>query len=191
MKKIFRLCLLLSIFIFSQLAYANVTQNTKFWTALKLNGLFAQDSKWAYLTEMHARFGTNNPSFDQGLIRLGLGYYVIPKGSLWLGYVYSATNDDTTEQEHRLWQQLTWTIINNNQLKLSSRNRLEQRKNFNNSQIAWRFRESILLRFPNLFRNKITPVIGDEVFFNLNNPGWITNKAIDQNRYGSYFSFNP
>ena len=184
MDLINKIILILLLIIFIPVAYAkDVQQNTKQWDALKLTGQFAKDSHWAYLAELHARFGVNTENFDQGLTRLGIGYYMTPDISLWGGYVYTVTSNDDTQHENRLWQQLSWRIVNCNYWQLTSRNRFEQRKRLSEANISWRFREKVQLTSPGFFTHKVRPLIADEVFFNLNNTAWTGNRTIPQNRF--------
>jgi hypothetical protein len=175
-------------FIFSNCALA-VQHHTKQWNMLRIKNRFSRNSNWAYDAQLHARFGVDTENFDQGLTRLGLGYYLASNASLWGGYVYSATYNDTSKYENRLWQQLSWTIIDQQYWRLSSRNRLEQRKLTSAADISWRFRQKLLLTLPGFYNHKIRPIIGDEIFFNLNNVSWDNSRAVDQNRFLVGFSY--
>ena len=185
--------ILMWFFLFLILIYSNcalaVKQYTKQWNMLRISNKFIKNSNWAYLAELHARFGIDTQNFDQGLTRLGLAYYLAANVRLWGGYVYSATYNDTSKYENRLWQQLSWTIINQQPWRLFSRTRLEQRKLTSSPDISWRFRQKLLLMFSGFYQHKLRPIIADEIFFNVNNVSWDNNRAVDQNRFAVGLSY--
>jgi hypothetical protein len=104
--------------------------------------------------------------------------------SLWVDFFrrYDQKFDGSIFQEYRLWEQVLWEAISNNYYKLTSRSRLEERKNSADSQIANRFREKIILKFPVTTLTEYYLVLAEEIFFQLNQPTWVVNRIFSQNR---------
>jgi hypothetical protein len=88
--------------------------------------------------------------------------------------------------EHRVWEQVQWNIIPKKDISILFRSRIEQRFLVGNSDVALRLRERVTVYFEPLFHfvpKGMTPVIYDEIFFNLNHASWVSRKVVDQNRF--------
>ena len=69
----------------------------------------------------------DDSGFEQFIARPGLGYAVTERATLWAGYAWIATERDAgRSDEHRLWQQLTWSERYQT-VSVLLRTRLEQR----------------------------------------------------------------
>ena len=179
----------------SQTSFANSTeQNFMVWTSYQKNGQFS-NQKLKYLLQLDARFINKENAFEQGVARAGLGYALTNAFSLWMGYDFVPSMKDNRNKlnyEQRIWQQILWKMTAQDKFQLASRTRLEQRHNFQRSGIALRLRQRFLLKLTDAIHDAISPVIYDEIMFNLNHPSWVGNKAIDQNRLflGADFSLS-
>jgi len=178
----FILCLNLLISI---TAYAQrFDQQAGLWTETYFYGHFFSD-KFKYHTELDLRFKSDDPIFDQAVVRLSLGYVVNPDISLWLGYDFTPDYNvfvEKLEYEQRVWQQLLVHLINHPRFKFDLRTRLEQRDDLDEGRVAWQLRQMLSVTFPSEIRGKITPFFADEIFFNLNHPVWISEDTVSQNR---------
>jgi hypothetical protein len=172
--------------LLTQTTYANTPdQSYRLWLQIGTQGNFQQDSKWLYFIEQHFRFFNPDNFYDQFVSRMALGYQLTPRVSLWQGYDFAPTYiaaDNTIKTEQRSWQQLTWDLTKSTNAKISLRSRLEQRYFQGNSQWSMRLRERFYVSFPKALFNKYTPIIFDEIFFNLNNTPWTNNDFVNQNR---------
>jgi len=167
-------------------AYA-ATHYFQSWTSLKWVGDI-KESKFHYFLNAQARLIAADPTFNQAVFRAGLAYNLTSRTSLWLGYDYVPTQPvgkHTFRYEHRSWQALLWRAPKRKYIIPTLRTRLEQRYLIGNPGVALRLRQKIAITFAPILRiapKDATPVIWDELFFNLNHPSWITKNTIDQNR---------
>lgn len=164
----------------------DIQQNIGLWNNLIVGGPLTEDQVFEYFVESQLRLLLDrNNIFDQTIVNGGVGYRYQPDLSFWLGNTWAIINDpiDGPDQEGRTWQQINWSIFNNNSFSLLSRTRLEERKDFDEPQLAFRLRERVTLNIPlqNL-KKGYAFITFDEVFFNLNHPEWVANQTISQNR---------
>jgi len=145
-----------------------------------------------YLAELHTRFSDSGESFEQAVARLGLGYDLNPAIAVWLGYDLVPTRKQSRNRlnkEQRIWQQMSIKVIQRPTFRLHSRSRLEQRFDEYDPGTAYRFRQKFTMKFPNQFSDNVTPLLANEIFFNLNYPVWVTDHRTDQNRITLGFEF--
>ncbi len=150
---------------------------------------------WRYWLEGQGRFGNDSSRFSQSLIRGGLGYDLMEKLNLWLGYAYITTDRPFARDpfdEHRVWQQLLWT----KPFALGtfmSRTRMEQRFMEIGNETGWRFRQFFKLTVPLEFAPDFMWVAYNEVFVDLNKTDWKPANGFDQNRFftGLGYRFTP
>jgi len=177
----------LLIVCFISACWALPTENHgKLWANINKKGTVGEYNL-KYIAQLHGRFGFDSPIFNSAILRLGMGYPLSQALSVWLGYDLAPNKNVRTNEfsvEQRIWQQLTWKIPAQTAAPLTSRTRLEERMSSKNSGVALRLRQKISLRFVSvLIGGLAVPVISNEIFFNLNHPDWVTNKAVDQNRF--------
>lgn len=178
----FRIYLIFLLLCYAHLAYST-TQRSRYWDSLNLSGNLLNNQRALYFLDLQARFDAQNDQFEQSISVGGIGYQWLPNLSLWLGYQRNSYNQlSGTKPQNAVWEQATWKIIHNNSINLSSRTRLEQRMEVEQSQWLSRLRERITLKLPKKINDHLTPVIYDELFINLNNPAWVNSRTIDQNR---------
>jgi len=177
-KKTIFLCLFL--LSFPLYVYGLQTQSMS-WTGIDLSGLFFNAQNVEYDLNTQARYNISDSQYDETRSEGGLGYDINDHLSAWLGVTWIVKNADS-DQERRVWEQLIWTPVNNSNINFSLRSRLEQRDNLDEAGIAEVFRERFQVMFPKWLDSRYTPVIYDEIFFNLNNPSWIGSQFVNQNR---------
>ncbi len=111
------------------------------------------------------------------------GYRFSPLVSVWNGFSWISPNNSTTPQTYRAWQQVIWELLDKNPIILfQTRTRLEELKREGQPELLLRGRERWRVAFPERLGRKLTPVLYDEIFVNFNQPVWIKQRFIDQNR---------
>ncbi|MDF1654857.1 MAG: DUF2490 domain-containing protein [Coxiellaceae bacterium] len=184
MRTLMRLIVLLLI---GGVAYAGTT-NHQFmvWSDFAWQNFTGSGTDYA--VEWSNRFVDNRPTYHQGLLRAGVGHSFTPDLALWLGYAFVPTQPVGTDHfvyEQRSWQQLSWSAVSKSNIALVLRTRLEQRFPNNHGPTAWRLRQRLMLDVVpviNFLPEDFTPLVYDEIMFNLNHPRWIGNNALNQNR---------
>jgi len=141
---------------------------------------------------MQGRFGDDSSRFSQGLIRTGAGYVFNEKMAAWLGYDWVPTSRPLALRrpfnDHALWQQLSLqerfsfgTLI--------SRTRFEQ--HFfdipGSSDTAQLFRQMFKFTAPlpqslNPLSTKLSLIVWNEIFANMNSTDAGTRSGFNQNR---------
>lgn len=185
--KIIKIYFLLVTFIVSCLIMKPVfsmVYHTKLWTSAIVLGSFSDNPKLKYYYEPQIRFIDDSYKFNQFLFLTGLGYQINPNMVLLAGpgWIITENTQGVTNNEFRIWEQLNWNILPNQSLSLISRTRLEQNQRINNAGVAVVLRERMWLRIP--FKNWEGHSLSlfDEVFFNLTQPKWTTQRFFSQNR---------
>lgn len=158
--------------------------HTKQWTVATMIGSFPQNEKCKYYIEPQLRLIDNRYVFNQAFLLTALGYQFTPNIILFIGPGVIATknNEGDTFREYRLFEQLNWQLVDNSCFKLNSRTRFEQKKRSDQPQAALQLRQRLWLRIPIRNTNKYYISLYDEVFFNLNNPRWVSPRFFEQNR---------
>lgn len=119
--------------------------------------------------EGQARIGDDSNRFRQFMLRPALGVDLGKGRSAYLGYalVRTGTPDNLTS-EHRVWQQLGYTIVANDTVKVTGRSRFEQRFFVGRDGVALRFRQQVRAVAP--VATGVSAVVWSEPFVNLNAP---------------------
>lgn len=152
------------------------------WTSVAVSGRLS--GAWRYTADVHLRFGDDASRYSQGILRPALGYALNDSTSLWAGYAYVESEAPFAAQptdEHRLWQQLTWTRPTSLGT-FTSRTRLEQRNLETGDDTGWRLRQSLRLSRPLPPIPRTSFVTWNEIFFHLNDTDWGAETGVDQNR---------
>jgi len=163
------------------------------WSGIESVGTI-KNSDFQYIALLQLRLAFDSPVFDTGVIRIGLGYPIAKSLNLWFGYDLLPTQNANTRKfsaEERPWQQFLWEMPVKRPGLVMFRCRLEERMNSKEPGLALRLRQRISLQMRN---NKIgdiaTPIVSDEIFFNLNHPDWVGHRAINQNRLYAGFDIS-
>ncbi len=175
-KSKFSLLLLLACFFFVKTAFADdPTQWMREWTRIDVTGPWSSE----YKSLRYEVFFENRN--QETRLDFSNGYRFTPFVSLWGGFTWISPNDGTA-QIYRPWQQLTWALLEKNPIMLfQTRTRLEELKKEGQPEWSLKVRERWRVAFPDRIAH-FTPVIYDEVFFNANQPSWVTSGIVDQNR---------
>ncbi len=176
-------------------------EDFQFWGQIAAQGNFGfinpnnpDLKKFRWWMEGQGRFGDDSSRFSQSLVRPGLGYAITDKVAVWAGYAWAPTCQPLNRvgcfDEHRIWQQITWSD-NFSFGRLSTRSRFEER--FFNHQapiqgdddVAYRFRQLVKLAVPMpAVDPNLSFIVQSELFIAMNtvdNPGFIS-RGYDQNR---------
>ncbi len=142
-----------------------------------------QPSRWRYSLQGQARKFTLLDGTRQAVGRGGLGYKINDRLTLWGGYAYYHTrvNSVGSTYEHRLWQQLSWTVGRGSWGSFKSRTRLEQRFRHQRDGTGWHIRQQFKVDFPIGQQKLWSLIVADEVHFHLRDTSWST-KGFSQNR---------
>ena len=173
------------IFFFSPLTLASQTKmHAKWWASSYLTGKFKDHEKWRYAIQPELRFIDDKYKFNQALLTASIGYQTTEYVTLWLGAnrTYTEESEGNSRQEYRLWQLVSWDVLPTTTYILSNRARLEERKLFSSSALAIRARDMLVASIPAFASERYRLIISDEVFLNLNRPGWVTDKFFAENR---------
>ena len=137
--------------------------------------------KWWF--DAHYRLLDDADGFNQSIVRPGLGVDLGNNAAAWAGYGWIRTSPVTGDDfdEHRLFQQFTWSPSCCG-LKFLHRSRFEQRLVETGDDTGLRWRELLRVQGRPGPRG-FSPVIWDEVFYNLNNTDFGARAGFDQNRF--------
>jgi hypothetical protein len=107
------LCLV-ALMLNAPASFAGTTENAGTWLMAFGQGGFDESNeslhrlRWWF--DAQYRYQDDDSGFEQFIARPGLGYAVTERATLWVGYAWIATGRDAgRSDEHRLWQQLTWS----------------------------------------------------------------------------------
>jgi hypothetical protein len=168
-------------------APAAATEDFRVWgnltATVNLGSLDPGLDKWRLWLESQGRFREDGSVADQAFGRVGIGYAVSDRLSVWAGYGRFATFRESggTQEEDRVWQQalLTETTPLGD---LSSRTRLEQRLIEDVSRVEWRARQQLRFSRPLAEGSPFSLIVWDEVFLRLNSTTPSARFGFDQNR---------
>jgi hypothetical protein len=158
-------------------------ENEKLWVGVNVRKPLSADQKWLYSLFTQSRLINKSHPWQSTLFEGGVGYSLFKDKSIWIGYRWSAHNPNNGfYQGNRLWQQLSWIISDKNLIKFFSRTRLEQTMYSDQSQLSFRLRELISVEFKNEVATKFSPLVYDEVFFQLNKTNYTSHQLVSENR---------
>lgn len=168
----------LYLLFFTPVAFATApTAYYREWSKIDVTGPLITDlPDWRYEAFVESRNQETRLDFSTG-------YKLTPLVSFWSGFTWISPNDGSA-QIYRPWQQIIWELFDKNPLLVfQTRTRLEELKQEGQPEWLWRVRERWRVAFPAMLAHEITPVVYDEIFFNLNQPVWIRTDVVDQNRF--------
>ena len=152
--------------------------------------------------EVNPRLGEDVSNFNQLILRTAIGYKLNDHWSVWQGYAYNQVYQPEFNDEHRVYQQLSYKdtfpfLEAVPFIKIMSRSRLEERWIDHTGGTAFRARTMLRVDIP---LPKIIPntsfVVFDEIFVNLNGISNGTSgqrfgpeAGFDQNRFFVGFNY--
>jgi len=147
------------------------------WNSITLSGDFEKvspnlkDFHWLILEQARTRDDSpNGMRFSENLLFGQVGYSINKNASVWLGYMHDWLHplDKTAFQENRPYQDFLWKSSFDD-LKFTSRSRLEQRINETTGNVGVRARQLFQVNYPLKFVDKdLSVYAGDEVLCYLN-----------------------
>ena len=143
-----------------------------------------EDSQLRWWFDGHLRYLDDSGGFNQSIFRPGVGYQLTPNTNVWLGYAWInelPASGAPVFDENRIWQQVLWSNKVGQQTLLS-RSRLEQRFVETGDDTGWRFRQFVKLDRPFNSESRLSFVVWDEGFFDLNETDFGQNGGFSQNR---------
>lgn len=137
------------------------------------------DGKLLGWLEGQARIGNAPNRFRQFILRPAIGVDLGKGRSAYLGYALVRTGTpDKLASEHRVWQQLGYTIVANDVVKVTGRSRFEQRFFVGRDGVALRLRQQLRAVAP--VAKGVSAVVWSEPFINLNAPFRPLRSGIDR-----------
>ncbi len=174
----FSLCLCISLPV-----QADTEEDGRYWFSVYLQGkLPVEQLYWSMDT--HPRWREEGQHFDQLILRPALFYKLDAQRSIWLGYdtVINHPAGQSAFRENRLWEQFQMQFDEVASITFTSRTRLEQRRREDVSEIGHRLRQMVRAVTPSGVHPKLSWLVYDELFVNLNETDWGVRRGIDQNR---------
>lgn len=156
------------------------------WLVGLYSGSFGSEDKpnpWRYALQGQYRSFSRADGVNQGVMRVGLGYQLNSKVTLWGGYAYYHTDVKNvgTANENRTWQQVNWTIGSGDWGTFKSRTRLEQRFREHRQGSGLWIRQQFRSDIPVPARDRLSIILGIEAFFHLRSNDW-ADEGFIQNR---------
>ncbi len=144
--------------------------------------------KWWF--DGHLRLFDDANGFGQSIVRPAVGYELNENLTFWVGYgwISETPPGGTNFDENRIFQQLLWSR-SRRQSKLTSRTRLEQRFVGRGDDTGWRLRQFYKFLRPFEFEPRLSAVVWDEAFFDLNSTDWGQSGGFSQNRVFTGFGW--
>ena len=158
------------------------------WFSINTQGILLSDSprksnlRWWF--DGHLRYLDDSGGYHQSIIRPALGYALSADATLWMGYAYInelPVSGADVFSENRIWEQLTWNF-HCDHATLFTRSRLEQRFVETGDDTGWRFRQFVKVDRPIFEDARLSVVVWDEAFFDLNRTDWGQQDRFSQNR---------
>lgn len=168
----------------SQLAVAQTVNDAGLWlAAFGQDDIGSKESQWRWWFDGHLRYFDDTDGFAQSIVRPALGRKLTDKLVVWGGYGWIHTSPIVGDDfdEHRIWQQLTWTHTRD-EWTIVLRPRLEQRLVETGDDLGWRFRQFVRVQRQLPSHPRLSLIGWNEFFFHLNDTDWGTRTGFDQNR---------
>lgn len=160
--------------------------HTSYWIKAVITGpASSTNKKIKYYAEPELRLIDDRYLLDEAHMYLGLGYQFNKNLADYIGIapVVSENLKGVSIHEARFWQQMDWKICDSKSINISTRSRLEERKDVSEaSRMAFRAREKISVTIPIYNLKTYDLAFSNESFFNINHPKWVSNKFYAENR---------
>ncbi|SNR74346.1 Protein of unknown function [Methylobacillus rhizosphaerae] len=179
----------MALLMTGQNAAADTEIDGGYWFNLHLQGrLPIKHFFWSMDT--NPRWREEGRHLDQLYLRPSVFYALNPKTSLWLGHdtIVRHPAGKSTLNEYRVWEQFKYHFDPVSTVTFTNRTRLEQRRREGYHDTGHRLRQMIKATAPLSIDPKLSLVVSDELFINMNNTDWGTYRGIDQNRL--FLGFN-
>lgn len=175
-------------------AYAETIEDGRAWLNLTLTGALPAEN-WRWYAELQPRLREEGSHLDQVLLRPAIYYNLTKQSSVWAGYAHVITHPagKSAFDEHRLWQQYLYQFSPVGDLAIQSRTRVEQRFIENSDDTGYKLRQMFRVMMPSGIDSRLSWVLYDEYFINLNQTDYGAQKGFDQNRafVGANWTITP
>lgn len=140
-------------------------------------------TRWRYGFDAQWRRFDRGTGSNQFVLRPSIGYDLNPTMTVWAGYGSFLTDPDvgSNRQEHRWWQQFSWSAKRWDWGYLSLRSRLEERDIERADDVGLRFRQQVQLAIP-IASHDVTLITSLEHYLNLRDTDWGARSGFDQLR---------
>ncbi|MEM8680414.1 MAG: DUF2490 domain-containing protein [Planctomycetota bacterium] len=177
-------------------AVANTVDDLGQWNALFAQGTFKElgweHDRLRWWFDGHLRLLDDTDGFTQSIVRPGIGWTLDEESAAWIGYgwIYTDALSGLRIDEHRIWQQWTWSK-GIDDWKFASRSRLEQRFVDLGNDLGLRYRQLLRVQHNLPAVPKWSLVCWDELFINLNDTDWGARHGFNQNRLFVGVGYKP
>lgn len=175
------------------LVHAETEEDGRYWFSIYTQGKLPVDNLY-WSMDTHPRWREEGQHFDQLILRPSVFYKLDANTSVWLGYdtIVSHPDGKSAFRENRLWEQLQHQFEEVGKLTITSRTRFEQRRREDFQDVGHRLRQMFRATTPLNLHPKLSLVVVDELFINLNQTEWGVHRGLDQNRLflGINWKFN-
>jgi hypothetical protein len=161
----------------------------KQWLAVNYQQAHGRDKQWLSFVYSQLRIVDQSNPWQAVLVEGGVGYHFFPLQSIWMGYRWTGRNlYNDFFQENRIFQQLILQKRTDKLHLFIFRTRLEEITQSNNHQIALRLRQRFGMEIHHALLAHAFPFIYDELFFQLNQPSYVPQRFLGENRL--FLGFN-
>lgn len=174
-------------------AWAGAEEDGNYWLNLHLQGdLPVQNFAWSMDT--NPRWRNEGKHMDNLYLRPALFYKLNPTTNLWLGHdtIIGHPEGKSAYHETRWYQQFQYQFEPMSTVTFSDRTRLEERSRKGFHDTGHRLRQMLKATMPLKIHPKLSMVVSNELFININPTDWGARRGIDQNRLfiGANWKFN-
>lgn len=187
------LLLLVPMLASSFSAWAGAEEDGGYWLNVHMQG----DLPWrnfGWSMDTNPRYRNEGKHIDSLYLRPAVFYKINPHSSLWLGHdtIIGHPAGKSAYRETRWYEQFQYQFDPIATVTFGSRTRLEERERIGFQNTGHRLRQMIKVTLPFKLHSKLSFVVYDELFINLNNTDWGARHGIDQNRIfiGGNWKFN-
>jgi hypothetical protein len=179
--------------IASSSTWAGLEEDGGYWFNVHMQGdLPAQNFGWSMDT--NPRYRNEGKHIDYLYLRPAVFYKLNSQASLWLGHdtIIGHPAGKAAYHETRWYEQFQYQFEPISTVTFSNRTRLEERTRDRFQDTGNRLRQMIKANIPLKLLPKLSLVVYDELFINLNTTDWGARRGVDQNRIfiGGNWKFN-
>lgn len=174
-------------------ARANTTDDFIYWNTFQ--GSYHINKDWIFRNEVQFRLKEDAGTFNQVIVRPSIGYQISKSWQLYFGFLYqgnyNAHTNESFNNEYRIFQEAQYNTKLNDDLKFTSRTRLEQRT-YDYKDLDANVRSRQQFRLEQAIAKGFYLAGSDEVFVNLSG-NQAAKAGFDQNRFwiGPGYYFTP
>lgn len=177
----------------SSSTWAGAEEDGGYWFNVHMQGdLPMQNVGWSMDT--NPRYRNEGKHLDYLYLRPAVFYKLDSRSSVWLGHdtIIGHPAGKSAYRETRWYEQFQYQFEPISTVTFSSRTRLEERRRGGFRNTGHRLRQMIKASLPLKMNSKLSVVVYDELFININETDWGARHGIDQNRIfiGGNWKFN-